>query len=66
MARLGVPPHVIEAVLNHRSGHVSGIARVYNVYSYAEEIAEALARWSAHIEALAGAVKTVSTNLGAR
>jgi hypothetical protein len=53
-------------VLNHRSGHVSGIARVYNVYNYAEEIADALARWSAHIEALAGAVKAVSTSLGAR
>ena len=66
MARLGVSPHVIEAVLNHRSGHVSGIARVYNVYNYAEEIADALARWSAHIEALAGAVKAVSTSLGAR
>ena len=65
MARLGVPPHVIEAVLNHRSGHVSGIARVYNVYNYAEEIADALARWSAHVEMLAGNLKSASTSVGA-
>ena len=64
MARLGVPPHVIKAVLNHRSGQVSAIARVYNVYNYAEEIADALARWGAHVDALAGNLKSVSTSLG--
>jgi integrase len=54
MARLGVAPHVIEAVLNHRSGRVSGIARVYNRFSYAEESAHALAVWADHVERLAG------------
>ena len=44
MTRLGTPPNVIEAVLNHRSGQVSGIARVYDVYNYAKESAGALAR----------------------
>ena len=29
MADLGVLPHVIEAVLNHVSGHKSGVAGVY-------------------------------------
>jgi hypothetical protein len=38
---------------------------VYNVYNYAEEIADALARWSAHVETLAGNFKSVSTSLGA-
>jgi integrase len=54
MARLGVAPHVIEAVLNHRSGQVKGIARVYNRYGYREEVARALAVWADHVERLLG------------
>jgi hypothetical protein len=30
MAGLGVLPHIIEAVLNHVSGHKSGVAGIYN------------------------------------
>jgi integrase len=30
LANLGVLPHVIEAVLNHVSGHKAGVAGVYN------------------------------------
>jgi len=33
MAGLGVQPHVIEAVLNHRSGQIRGVAATYNRYS---------------------------------
>ena len=50
LAGLGVQPHIIEAVLNHRSGTVSGIAAVYNKYSYTSEKAVALQRWAEHIE----------------
>jgi integrase len=46
MARAGVPPHVIEKVLNHKSGIISGVAAVYNRYSYADEKREALERWA--------------------
>ncbi|MDZ7751421.1 MAG: tyrosine-type recombinase/integrase [Gammaproteobacteria bacterium] len=52
MAALKVPPHVIEATLNHRSGIVSGIARVYNVHNYAVESAKGLAKWARHVECL--------------
>ena len=52
MAGLGVAPHVIEAVLNHQSGTIRGIARVYNRYNYSNEKRSALERWSAHIEGL--------------
>jgi integrase len=45
MARLGHAPHVVEAVLNHTGGAISGVAAVYNRYSYAEEKARALAAW---------------------
>ena len=46
MARLGIAPHVIEAVLNHRSGIVSGIAAVYNRHDYHGEKQDALERWA--------------------
>jgi len=49
MARLKIQPHIIEAVLNHKSGTVSGVAAVYNRYSYLDEKREALERWGAEV-----------------
>ena len=49
MAALGVPPHVVEAVLNHKSGTIKGVAAVYNRYTYAAEKRDALDRWAAHV-----------------
>ena len=53
MADLGVQPHVIEAVLNHVSGHKAGVAGVYNRASYTAEKRYALDIWSAHVADLA-------------
>lgn len=55
MAMMGVQPHVIEAVLNHKSGIVSGVAAVYNRHAYTQEKREALVKWSDHIEGLVNA-----------
>jgi integrase len=52
MADLGVLPHVIEAILNHISGHKAGVAGVYNRALYSAEKRQALDLWAAHIEAL--------------
>ncbi|TGE02408.1 tyrosine-type recombinase/integrase [Methylobacterium nonmethylotrophicum] len=52
MAELGVLPHVVEAVLNHVSGHKAGVAGIYNRASYAREKREALDLWAAHVMAL--------------
>jgi len=49
MAELGIQPHIIEAVLNHVSGHKGGIAGIYNRAQYGPEKAQALARWDEHI-----------------
>jgi hypothetical protein len=54
MARLGVQPHVVEAVLNHRSGTVRGVAAIYNRYSYSTEKRAALELWAEHVERCAG------------
>jgi integrase len=50
--RLGVLPHVIEAVLNHVSGHKSGVAGIYNRARYSAEISDALERWSEHLSVI--------------
>ena len=50
----GVQPHVVEAVLNHKSGQVRGVAAVYNRYSYSTEKREALDIWAQHVERCAG------------
>jgi integrase len=54
MADIGIPPHIIEAVLNHVSGHKGGIAGIYNRATYAKEKAEALARWDEHVASIIG------------
>lgn len=52
MAKLDVAPHVIEKVLNHSSGTISGVSAVYNRYGYIKEKAAALELWSAHLSGL--------------
>jgi integrase len=52
MAEIGIQPHIIEAVLNHVSGHKSGIAGIYNRASYEGEKAAALVRWDEYIRSV--------------
>jgi integrase len=49
MADVGVQPHVIEAVLNHVSGHKAGVAGIYNRSTYAPEKRAALELWASHL-----------------
>jgi integrase len=53
MAGLGVLPHVVEAILNHSSGTVSGVAAIYNRHTYAPEKKRALLAWAREIERIA-------------
>jgi integrase len=59
MAELGVPPHIIEAVLNHVSGHKGGVAGIYNRATYDKEKREALNLWAEHVMALIEGRKAV-------
>ena len=49
MADLGVLPHVVEALVNHVSGHKAGVAGVYNRSTYTREKAAAISMWEAHL-----------------
>lgn len=49
MADLGVQPHVVEAVLNHVSGHKAGVAGVYNRSLYGPEKRADLELWTDHV-----------------
>ncbi|KIZ47274.1 MULTISPECIES: site-specific integrase [Rhodopseudomonas] len=48
--RLGVFPHIVEAVLNHVSGHRAGVAGVYNLARYETDMRAALNAWADHIK----------------
>jgi integrase len=44
--KLGIQPHIIEAILNHVSGHRAGVAGIYNRAMYEPEKCSALGRWA--------------------
>jgi len=52
LAESGTAPHIIEAVLNHISGHKAGVAGIYNRASYEPQKRVALGKWADHVEAL--------------
>ncbi len=52
MADLGIEPHVIEACLNHYSGHRRGVAGIYNRARYERATAAAFVRWAEHLTSL--------------
>jgi hypothetical protein len=46
---LDVPPHVIEAVINHISGHKGGVHGVYNRAQYERQKRLALNKWASYL-----------------
>lgn len=52
MARLGIAIHVVEKMLNHVSGTISGVAAVYNRHSYADEMRAAAQAWGNYLDSL--------------
>ena len=51
-AQIGTPIHVIEKLLNHISGTLSGVAGIYNRHSYQAEMRAAVEAYSAHVATL--------------
>jgi integrase len=52
MAEIGIAPHVIEAALNHVSGHKAGVAGIYNRSTYEREKAAAFDLWADRLLAI--------------
>lgn len=48
-AKIGTPPHVTEALLNHKTGTLTPIAKIYNRYRWEKEMREAMNTYDAHI-----------------
>ena len=52
--RLGIAPHVVEAVVNHVSGSAkAGVAGVYNRALYLDERRKALTAWAEYVARIA-------------
>jgi integrase len=52
MAGLRVLPHVVDRILNHTSGTIRGVARVYNRFEYIDERKAALEAWGRKVDAI--------------
>jgi integrase len=59
--RLGIQPHIVEAVLSHVSGHQGGVAGIYNRATYRDEKRIAIERWGEFVETLTGDGKRSAT-----
>jgi integrase len=51
--RLGIQPHIVEALVNHLSGFRSGVAGIYNRAEYLDERRAALGRWADYVAQVA-------------
>ena len=49
MAEIGVPPHIVDRILNHSTGTISGVAAIYNRFEYREERVRALDAWAKRV-----------------
>lgn len=50
LASLGIAIHISEAVLNHKSGTISGVAAIYNRFDFLDEKRRALQMWADKID----------------
>jgi integrase len=67
LARLGVAPHVIEALLGHAHPTGSRLGSVYQHYTYEKEMCSALQLWEAHLASLKGrAAKVIPLRRGSQ
>lgn len=51
-ASIGTPIHVVEKILAHTSGAISGVAAIYNRHSYMAEMRTALDSYEKHIQTI--------------
>ena len=52
LAALNTPPHVLERLLNHSAGTISGVSAIYNRFRYIDEMRAAMELWEAKLTRL--------------
>ena len=52
LAELKIAPYIVEAILNHKTGAIRGVAAIYNRYDYAAEKRQALDAWARRLDAI--------------
>jgi integrase len=45
LAQMGVAPHIVERLINHVTGTISGVAAIYNRHAYMDEMREVIVAW---------------------
>jgi integrase len=45
LAKMGVAPHIVERLINHVTGTISGVAAIYNRHAYMDEMRAAIVAW---------------------
>jgi integrase len=46
------PPHVVERILNHTTGSLTPLAKLYNRWSYLTEMRDAMSKYETRLAAL--------------
>ena len=57
-ARIGTAPHITERIPNHRVGTLTPIAKIYNRYSYLDEMRDAMFKYEKEITRICSLEKT--------
>jgi integrase len=52
LAEMGVAPHIIERLLNHVSGQISGVSAIYNRARYFDEMRQAVTLWEDRLQTI--------------
>ena len=52
LAEMSVAPHVIERLLNHITGQISGVSAIYNRATYMAEMRDAVDKWDHRLTAI--------------
>lgn len=52
LADLDVEPHIVERLLNHISGEISGVSAIYNRAKYLPQMRQAVEKWDQYLAAL--------------
>lgn len=70
LARLKVPPIVVEKIQNRATGEGAGVAGIYNRYGYLDERRAALEAWGRYVSSIVkpgqGGAEIVSLQMGSR